>query len=129
MARSSQLLFCILPAKSTAYTLPHGAFRSGSGGEARLISGGSRAAFISSSSSPIPEAPHSSSSHLKPPIMVSKRVYNWYVSMVAALCMVLYGYDASVFNSVQGSDNFLEWINLGKDDTYMLGLSKFSRDW
>lgn len=61
--------------------------------------------------------------------MVSKRVYNWYVSMVAALCMVLYGYDASVFNSVQGSDNFLEWINLGKDDTYMLGLSKFSRDW
>lgn len=57
--------------------------------------------------------------------MASKRLYNWYISMVAALCMVLYGYDASVFNSVQGSDNFLEWIDLKKEDTYMLGLSKF----
>lgn len=26
--------------------------------------------------------------------------------------MVLYGYDASVFNSVQGSDNWLAWFNL-----------------
>ncbi len=32
--------------------------------------------------------------------------------MVAAGCMVLYGYDASVFNSVQGSDNWLAWFNL-----------------
>lgn len=45
--------------------------------------------------------------------------------MVAALCMVLYGYDASVFNSVQGSDNWLEWVDLDPDkNTYMLGLSK-----
>lgn len=42
----------------------------------------------------------------------SKRAYNWYISMVAAGCMVLYGYDASVFNSVQGSDNWLNWFNL-----------------
>lgn len=58
--------------------------------------------------------------------MASKKLYNWYISMVAALCMVLYGYDASVFNSVQGSDNFLEWIDLKKEDTYMLGLSKLT---
>lgn len=32
--------------------------------------------------------------------------------MVAAMCMVLYGYDASVFNSVQGSDNWLEYFDL-----------------
>ncbi|KAI9896040.1 hypothetical protein N3K66_008940 [Trichothecium roseum] len=51
------------------------------------------------------------------------RVYNWYCAMVAALCMVLYGYDASVFNSVQGSENWLEWVNLDPDkNTYMLGL-------
>jgi hypothetical protein len=36
--------------------------------------------------------------------------------------MVLYGYDASTFNSVQGSDNWLEWFNLTSDSTYMLGL-------
>lgn len=48
--------------------------------------------------------------------------------MVAALCMVLYGYDASVFNSVQGSENWLEWVNLDPDkDTYMLGLSTIPR--
>lgn len=38
------------------------------------------------------------------------------------MCMVLYGYDASTFNSVQGSDNWLEWFNLTSDSTYMLGL-------
>ena len=32
--------------------------------------------------------------------------------MVAAMCMVLYGYDASVFNSVQGSDNWLKYFDL-----------------
>lgn len=32
--------------------------------------------------------------------------------MVAAMCMVLYGYDASVFNSVQGSNNWLEYFDL-----------------
>jgi hypothetical protein len=58
----------------------------------------------------------------------SKRLYNWYCAVLAALCMVLYGYDASVFNSVQGSDNWLEWVNLDpKKDTYMLGLSEWSR--
>ncbi|KAF1911884.1 general substrate transporter [Ampelomyces quisqualis] len=39
--------------------------------------------------------------------MVSKtRVYNWYISLVAASCMVLYGYDASVFNALQNSKNW-----------------------
>jgi len=28
------------------------------------------------------------------------------------MCMVLYGYDASVFNAAQGSDNWLAWFNL-----------------
>lgn len=38
------------------------------------------------------------------------------------MCMVLYGYDASTFNSVQGSDNWLNWFGLTSDSTYMLGL-------
>ncbi|ROW02218.1 hypothetical protein VSDG_02315 [Cytospora chrysosperma] len=55
--------------------------------------------------------------------MVSRKLaYNWFISIVAAMCMVLYGYDASTFNSVQGSDNWLEWFNLTSDSTYMLGL-------
>ncbi|RSL96064.1 hypothetical protein CDV31_013623 [Fusarium ambrosium] len=55
--------------------------------------------------------------------MASKKLYNWYCAMVAALCMVLYGYDASVFNSLQGSDNWFEWVNMDPvEDTYMLGL-------
>ncbi|CEN62808.1 general substrate transporter [Aspergillus pseudodeflectus] len=41
----------------------------------------------------------------------SKRAYNWYISLVAAACMVLYGYDASVYNSVQGSDNWVAYFN------------------
>lgn len=41
----------------------------------------------------------------------SKRVYNWYISLVAASCMVLYGYDASVFNTVQGSKNWIAWFD------------------
>ena len=36
-----------------------------------------------------------------------KRVYNWYISLVAASCMVLYGYDASVFNALQGSKHWV----------------------
>ena len=28
------------------------------------------------------------------------------------MCMVLYGYDASVFNSVQGSQNWLDYFGL-----------------
>lgn len=55
---------------------------------------------------------------------MGKRLYSWYCSMVAALCMVLYGYDASVFNSLQGSENWLKWVDLDLDvNTYMLGLS------
>ncbi|KAL2828470.1 general substrate transporter [Aspergillus cavernicola] len=41
----------------------------------------------------------------------SKRAYNWYISLVAAACMVLYGYDASVYNSVQGSANWVAYFN------------------
>ena len=36
---------------------------------------------------------------------------NRYISMVAASCMVLYGYDASVYNSVQGSKNWDNWFD------------------
>ncbi|KAI9738602.1 MAG: hypothetical protein M1834_008106 [Cirrosporium novae-zelandiae] len=43
--------------------------------------------------------------------MTGKRAYNWYISLVAAASMQIYGYDASVFNSVQGSDNWLEWFD------------------
>ncbi|EHK24151.1 uncharacterized protein TRIVIDRAFT_190982 [Trichoderma virens Gv29-8] len=43
--------------------------------------------------------------------------------MVAAMCMVLYGYDASVYNSVQGSQNWLAYFDLDTErDTYMIGL-------
>ncbi len=38
--------------------------------------------------------------------------------MVAAMCMVLYGYDASVFNSVQGSNNWLAWFDLDAVSCY-----------
>ena len=44
-------------------------------------------------------------------IMTGKRAYNWYISLVAASCMVLYGYDASVYNAVQGSDHWVKWFN------------------
>ncbi|USP74257.1 mfs sugar transporter [Curvularia clavata] len=44
--------------------------------------------------------------------MVStKRAYNWYISLVAASCMVLYGYDASVFNALQNSDHWVAYFN------------------
>jgi hypothetical protein len=44
--------------------------------------------------------------------MVSKtRVYNWYISLVAASCMVLYGYDASVFNALQNSKNWVAYYD------------------
>lgn len=50
--------------------------------------------------------------------MVKKRAYNWilrfasyiYISLVVASCMVLYGYDASIFNTVQVSTNWLNWF-------------------
>ncbi|KAK9770271.1 putative Major facilitator superfamily (MFS) profile domain-containing protein [Seiridium cardinale] len=52
-----------------------------------------------------------------------ERIYNWYVCMVAAMCMVLYGYDASVFNAAQNSTNWLAWMNIDpKKDAYLLGL-------
>lgn len=44
-------------------------------------------------------------------MMGPKRAYNWYISLVAAACMVLYGYDASVYNSVQGSKHWTNWFN------------------
>jgi hypothetical protein len=44
--------------------------------------------------------------------MVDKtRVYNWYISLVAASCMVLYGYDASVFNALQNSKHWIAYFN------------------
>ncbi|GKZ28656.1 hypothetical protein AbraIFM66950_011092 [Aspergillus brasiliensis] len=49
----------------------------------------------------------------------SKRAYNWFISLVAAACMVLYGYDASVYNSVQGSDNWVAYFN--DPDENMIG--------
>jgi hypothetical protein len=37
--------------------------------------------------------------------------------------MVLYGYDASVFNANQASNNWLAWFNLNPNtDTYLIGL-------
>lgn len=33
-----------------------------------------------------------------------------YISLVAASCMVLYGYDASVYNAVQGSKNWVAYF-------------------
>lgn len=41
--------------------------------------------------------------------------------------MVLYGYDASVYNAVLASDNWFEWVGLDRDtDTQMIGLSMFN---
>jgi hypothetical protein len=58
-----------------------------------------------------------------------KLVYNWYVdskrlhtlsadialsryaAMVAAGCMVLYGFDAAIFNNVQINKQWLAWFN------------------
>lgn len=53
-------------------------------------------------------------------MVTSKRIYNWYVSLAAASCMVLYGYDASVFNACQNSKNWVAYFN--KPDSYTLGL-------
>ncbi|KAI0869216.1 sugar transporter [Hypoxylon argillaceum] len=56
-------------------------------------------------------------------MMSSKKIYNWYIALVAAMCMVLYGYDASVFNAAQGSQNWLDWFDLNsKNDAYLIGL-------
>lgn len=42
-----------------------------------------------------------------------------FISCVAAACMVLYGYDASVFNSVQGSKNWMAWF--GEPNSSVIG--------
>ena len=42
-----------------------------------------------------------------------------YISAVAAACMVLYGYDASVYNAVQGSKHWIAWFN--NPDPNMIG--------
>ncbi|PSK55317.1 High-affinity glucose transporter [Elsinoe australis] len=52
-------------------------------------------------------------------MVTSKRAYNWYISLVAASCMVLYGYDASVYNAVQGSKNWNAFFN--KPNTQTIG--------
>ncbi|KAL0941966.1 Quinate permease 6 [Colletotrichum truncatum] len=53
--------------------------------------------------------------------MPSKQlVYNWYVALVAAGCMILMGYDASVFNSVQVSPNWKAHFNT--PNAHMIGL-------
>ncbi|KAM6522903.1 hypothetical protein FALCPG4_012517 [Fusarium falciforme] len=49
-----------------------------------------------------------------------QRIYNWYAALVAAGCMVLMGYDASVFNSVQVSPNWID--HFGNPSNYMIGL-------
>ncbi|KAF5025016.1 hypothetical protein F66182_2884 [Fusarium sp. NRRL 66182] len=56
--------------------------------------------------------------------MVSQtRAYNWFIAMVAASCMTLYGFDSSVFNALQASQNWLDWFNLDlKEDSYTVGL-------
>ncbi|KFZ12370.1 hypothetical protein V502_07120 [Pseudogymnoascus sp. VKM F-4520 (FW-2644)] len=53
-------------------------------------------------------------------MVTSKRVYNWYIAMVAAGCMVLTGYDASVFNALQNSSHWVEWFD--KPSTQLVGL-------
>ncbi|KXJ96228.1 general substrate transporter [Microdochium bolleyi] len=55
--------------------------------------------------------------------MEKTRLLNWYYALVAASCMTLYGFDASVFNALQGSDNWLKWFNLDLNrDSYTIGL-------
>lgn len=46
-----------------------------------------------------------------------------YISIVAAMVMVLYGFDAGVYNAVQNSANWANWYGINvKKDTYMVGL-------
>ncbi|KFY63574.1 hypothetical protein V496_03882 [Pseudogymnoascus sp. VKM F-4515 (FW-2607)] len=49
-----------------------------------------------------------------------KRWYNWYISLVAAACMVLYGYDASTYNACQNSPHWVKYFD--DPDSYTLGL-------
>lgn len=43
--------------------------------------------------------------------MGHQRLMNWVYCLVAASCMILYGYDASVYNAVQGSKNWVAYNN------------------
>jgi hypothetical protein len=40
-----------------------------------------------------------------------EKVYVWYVSSVADMTMILYGYDPSTFNAVQGSPNWKKYFH------------------
>ncbi|KAH6723054.1 general substrate transporter [Leptodontidium sp. MPI-SDFR-AT-0119] len=42
---------------------------------------------------------------------ISRNAYLWYVCMVASATMILYGYDSSTFNAVQGSANWKEYFH------------------
>lgn len=50
-------------------------------------------------------------------LMSRTRAYNWYISLVAASCMVLYGYDASVFNALQGSKHWIAYFDKPSTET------------
>ncbi|EPE28849.1 MFS general substrate transporter [Glarea lozoyensis ATCC 20868] len=43
--------------------------------------------------------------------MLSKNAYLWYSCMVIANTMILYGYDSSTFNAVQGSKNWQKYFH------------------
>ncbi|KAF1849568.1 sugar transporter [Cucurbitaria berberidis CBS 394.84] len=43
--------------------------------------------------------------------MAKGNQYAWYVCMVVAMTMILYGYDSSTFNAVQGSKNWVKYFH------------------
>lgn len=45
------------------------------------------------------------------------------------MCMVLYGYDASVFNSLQGSNNWLAYFDLDPVSSRMAWPAGLVPDW
>jgi MFS family permease len=45
--------------------------------------------------------------------------YMWYVCLTVAMTMILYGYDSSTFNAVQGSENWNEYF--GNPDPNVIG--------
>ncbi|KAH6898631.1 general substrate transporter [Thelonectria olida] len=56
-------------------------------------------------------------------MVMSTRAYNWFICLVAASCMTLYGFDSSVFNALQASDHWLKYFDLDLDkDSYTVGL-------
>ncbi|KAJ4423305.1 hypothetical protein N0V82_002032 [Gnomoniopsis sp. IMI 355080] len=42
--------------------------------------------------------------------VLSPKAYAWFCALSAALCNSYYGFDASVYNAVQGSDNWVDWM-------------------